>query len=61
MPHYKFKINGLEYPTVDALALDDALEHAGIAKSDSYELLEGEDFDDKRLITAITDEMLFGS
>ncbi len=54
MPQYTFKINELEYRTVDALDLDDALEHAGIAKDDPYELIEGDDFDDKCLMSAIT-------
>jgi predicted transposase YdaD len=58
MPQYTFKINELEYRTVDALDLDDALEHAGIAKDDPYELIWGDDFDDKYLISAITDEIL---
>ena len=61
MSRYTFKINGLDYRTVDALDLDDAMERAGITKDDSYELTEGDDFDDKRLISAITDEVLFGS
>jgi len=61
MPRYTFKINELDYRTVDALDLDDAKERAGITKDDTYELTEGDDFDDKCLISAITDEVLFGS
>jgi hypothetical protein len=61
MPHYKFKINELEYRTVDAFDLDDALERAGITKDDPYELVEGDDFNNKCLMSAIADEVLFGS
>ena len=60
MPRYKFKINQLEYRTVDAFDLEDALERAGIAKDDPYELLEGDDFDEKCLMSAIADGVLFG-
>ena len=58
MPRYTFKINELEYLTVDTFDLDEALERAGIAKDDPYELVEGDDFEDKCLISAITDEIL---
>jgi len=61
MPHYKFKINELEYRTVDAFDLDDALERAGIARDKPYELVEGDDFDGKCFMSAITDTVLFGS
>jgi hypothetical protein len=60
MPRFKFKINELEYRTVDAFDLDDALERARIAKDDSYELIEGDNFHDKCLLSAITDDILFG-
>jgi hypothetical protein len=59
MPRFKFKINELEYRTVDAFDLDDALERTGITKDDSYELIEGDDFDEKCLMSAIGDEVLF--
>lgn len=61
MPRYTFKLNDLEYRTVDALDLDDALERAGISEGDTYELIEGDDFGTKCLMSAITDEILFGS
>jgi hypothetical protein len=61
MPQYTFKINALESRTVDAFDLDDALEKAGIAKDDLYELVEGDDFENKCFMAAITDEVLFGS
>ena len=61
MPRYTFKVSDLEYRTVDALDLDDALERAGIGKDSSYELEETDDFSNKCLISAITDEILFGS
>lgn len=61
MPRYTFKISELDYRRVDALDIDDALERAGIRKDDPYELTEEDDFNDKCLISAITDEILFGS
>ena len=61
MPQYTFKINNLENRTVDAFDLDEALERAGIAKDDPYELVEGDDFENRCLMSAITDEILFGS
>ena len=57
MPQYTFKIND-EYRTVEAFDLDDALERAGIAKDDPYELVEGDDFKNKCFVSAITDEIL---
>lgn len=61
MPQYTFKINELENRTVEVYNIDDAMEKAGIAKDDPYELVEGDDFEDKCFMTAITDEILFGS
>jgi len=49
MPHYTFKINYLENRTVAAYDLDEALERAGIAKGDPYELVEGDDFENKTI------------
>ena len=60
MPQYTFKISNLENRTVDAFDLDDALEKAGIAKGDPYELVEEDDFDNKCFMAAITGEILFG-
>ena len=42
MPRYTFKINELEYRTVDASDLEDALERVGI-EDDRYELVKEED------------------
>jgi len=61
MPRYTFKVSNLEYRTVDALDLDDALERAGIEKDSFYELGASEDFSGKCLMSAIADEILFGS
>jgi len=60
MPQYTFKINEPEYRIIDALELDDGLERTGITKGDPYELVEGDDFDNKCFLSAITDEILFG-
>ena len=57
MPQYTFKINYPENRTVDAFDLDDALEKAGIAKGDPYELVEEDDFENKCFMSAITDEI----
>lgn len=61
MPQYTFKINNLESRTVEAYNLDEALELAGIAKGDPYELVEWDDFENKCFMATITDEILFGS
>ena len=61
MSRYTFKINNTEYITVDAPSLEEALEQAGIKEDDSYEVIEGDNFNDKWLISVITDEILFGS
>jgi hypothetical protein len=60
MPQYTFKIND-ENRTVEAFDLDDALRKAGIDENDDYELVEGDDFENKCFMAAITDEILFGS
>jgi hypothetical protein len=61
VPQYTFKINNLENRTVDAFDLDEALERTGIAKGDPYEFVEGDGFEEKCFMAAITDEILFGS
>jgi len=61
MSRYAFKINDTEYITVDAPSLEEALEQAGIKEDDSYEITEEDGFSDKRLMSAITDEILFSS
>lgn len=60
MPRYTFKINELEYRTVDALDLDDARERAGITElePDCCTSDENDDFCDQCFITAIIDEVL---
>ena len=60
MPQYTFKIND-EYRTVEAFDLDDALREAGIDENDDYEIVEGDDFENKCFMATITDEILFGS
>lgn len=55
MPRYTFKVSNLEYRTVDALDLDDALERAGIEKDSSYGLEEGDDFSNRCLMSATVD------
>jgi len=47
MSRYTFKINNTEYITVDAPSLEEALEQAGIKEDDSYEVIEGDNFNDK--------------
>ena len=61
MSRYTFQVNNTEYITVDAPSLEEALEQAGIKEDDSYEIIEGNDFEDRCLISAITDDILFGS
>ena len=51
-----FKVNGLEYGTLDTPDPDD-----GVEKDNCCEPDDSDDFDNKCLISAITDEILFGS
>ena len=60
MTQYTFYING-EYKTVEADTEEDAAREAGIEEGDVYDLVETDSFDDKCLLSAITDEILFGS
>ena len=60
MTAYTFYING-EYKTVDADSEEEAIKEAGIEEGDSYDLVETDSFEDKCLLSAITDEILFGS
>ena len=60
MTQYTFYING-EYKTVEAGNEEEAIEKAGIGEGDAYDLVETDSFEDKCLISAITDEILFGS
>ena len=61
MSRYKFRVNDTEYITVDAPSLEEALEQAGIKEDDSYEIIEGDDFKDRSLKSATTDDFLFRS
>jgi hypothetical protein len=47
--------------TVEAEDLEGALKEAGIEEGEEYSLVETDSFEDKCLISAITDEILFGS
>jgi hypothetical protein len=60
MTQYTFYING-EYRAVEADTEEDAAREAGIEEGDVYDLVETDSFDDKCLLSAITDEILFGS
>lgn len=59
MQQWTFRIND-EYRTVEAYDLDEALNKAGLTVLDDYELIEGDDFEDRCLMSAITDDILFG-
>ena len=61
MSRYNFRVNDTEYITGTAPSLEQALEQAGIKEDESYEIVEGDDFKDRRLKSAITDDILFGS
>ena len=60
MTQYTFYING-EYKTVEADTEEDATREAGIEEGDVYDLVETDSFENKCLLSAITDEILFGS
>jgi hypothetical protein len=60
MPLYTFRMHGIDR-TVDTFHLEDALEEAGLKRGDEYELIEEEDFENMCFLSAISDEMLFGS
>ena len=60
MIQYTFYING-EYKTVEAETEEEALMAAGIEADDTYDCVETDSFDDKCLLSAITDDILFGS
>ena len=60
MTMYTFYVNG-EYKTVEADTEEEAIREAGIEEGDIYDLVETDSFDDKCLLSAITDEILFGS
>ena len=60
MTQYTFYING-DYRTVEGDAEEDATREAGIEEGDVYDLVETDSFENKCLLSAITDEILFGS
>ena len=60
MATYTFFVYG-EERTVEADSLDEAREMAGIGAGDFYDVIEPDDLEDRRLISAITDDILFGS
>ena len=60
MTRYTFYINE-EYKTVEAETEEDGIKAAGIEEGDVYDLVETDSFDDKCLLSAITDDILFGS
>jgi hypothetical protein len=55
-----FYLNG-DYKTVEAESEEQAIKEAGIEAGDAYDLVETDSFDDKCLLSANTDEILFGS
>jgi hypothetical protein len=57
---YTLKVGGEEM-VVDACDLEEALREAGIGEDEEYEVVEVDDFEDKCLLSAITDDILFGS
>jgi hypothetical protein len=60
MTTYTFFFNG-EYTTVEADSEEEALKEAGIEEGDIYDLVEVDSFGNKCFISAISDEILFGS
>jgi hypothetical protein len=60
MTTYTFYVNG-EYKTVAADTEEDVIKEAGIEEGDVYDLVETDSFDDKCLLSAITDDIPFGS
>ena len=60
MTAYTFYVNG-EYKTIEADTEEEAIMAAGIEEGDVYDLVETDSFDDKCLLCAVTDDILFGS
>lgn len=60
MTMYTFYINGL-YKTVEADSEDEAVKEVGAKEDDACDLVEIDSFDDNCFLSAITDEVLFGS
>ncbi len=59
MARYTLRVRGEEL-TVEAGRLDEALWLAGIDPGDPFEVVEVDDFEEKCLLFAITDDILFG-
>jgi hypothetical protein len=57
---YTFYVNGL-YKTVEADSEEEAVKEAGVEEGDACDLVEIDSFDDKCFLSAISDEILFGS
>lgn len=60
MTMYTFYVNG-EYKTIEADTEEEAIKQAGIEEGDTYDLVETDSFDEKCLLSAVTDDILFGS
>jgi hypothetical protein len=60
MTMFTFCINGL-HKTVEADSEEEAIKEARIQEDDACDLVEVDSFDDKCFLSAITDEILFGS
>jgi hypothetical protein len=60
MATYTFRVLG-EERMVEAGSLEEAKERAGIEIGDSYEVIDSDDFEDRCLISAVTDDILLGS
>jgi len=60
MTTYIFYVNG-DYKTVESATEEEGIEAAGIKEGDVYTLVEIDTFDEKKcLLSAITDDFLFG-
>jgi hypothetical protein len=49
------------HKTVEADTEEEAIKEAGIEEGDACDLIETDTFEDKCFLSAITDEILFGS
>lgn len=59
MARYTVRVRGEEL-TVEAGDLDEALWQAGVSEGEPYEVVDVDDFEEKCLLSAITDDILFG-
>ena len=60
MTMFTFCINGL-HKIVEADSEEEAIKEARIEEGDACDLVETDTFDDKCFLSAISDEILFGS